>query len=74
MVTLESLEDSDLGKKLVVIMEREVDFEVFEESILPEITNTMDRPDVFDSFVNSLRWTNKFLLNNDIIRAPFMEL
>lgn len=71
LVTLESLEDSDLGKKLIVIMEREVDFEVFEESILPEITNTMDRPDVFDSFVNSLRWTNKFLINNNIIRAPF---
>ncbi|MBO8167324.1 MAG: DEAD/DEAH box helicase family protein [Kosmotoga sp.] len=71
LVTLESLEDSNLGKKLSVVMEREVDFEIFEESILPEITNTMDRPDVFDSFINSLRWTNKFLLNNDIIRAPF---
>lgn len=71
LVTLESLEDSDLGSKLSVIKEREIDFEILPDDIIPEIGNRLDHPDIFDSFVNALRWSNKRILNNEVIRAPF---
>lgn len=71
LVTLESIEDSDLGNKTTVVLEREVDFQVLPESALPSIGNSLDTPVVFDSFVNALRWTNKSILGGDLIRAPF---
>ena len=71
LVTLESLEDSDQGSKTSVIFEREVDFQVLPENILPDIGNSLDTPAVFDSFVNALRWTNKSILGGGVIRAPF---
>ena len=71
LVTLESLEDSDQGSKTSVVFEREVDFQVLPENILPDIGNSLDTPTVFDSFVNALRWTNKSILSGGVIRAPF---
>lgn len=69
-VSLECLSDESLGRKLDVIWEREVEPRILESTSLPEVTGT-DKPELFQAFLNALRWSSASLAEGDLLQAPF---
>jgi SNF2 family DNA or RNA helicase len=69
-ITMESLQDDSLGQTLEILKERETDFKILPEDWLHDF-DRLDTPEVFDSFLYSLRWQAQSLLPQETIRAPY---
>ena len=69
-VALECLSDDSLGRCIQVIWEREIAPKVLESTSLPS-PQQYDDPEIFNSFLTSLRWSSSSLVEGSALQAPF---
>jgi superfamily II DNA/RNA helicase len=70
LVSLTSLEEDFLGEELQVVWEIEPGRRVIEKSGLPGITG-FDKYDVFQSFLDAVRWGGTTKADGSLVQAPF---
>jgi len=69
-VTLECVDDDNLGEILDVIWEREIDPAPYDSQGLPDL-GRWDSSRRFEAFLTAIRWSSSSLLYRDAIQSPF---
>jgi SNF2 family DNA or RNA helicase len=69
-VGLECIGDDSLGREIDVIWEREIAPIVFERISLPTLDG-IDSPELFNAFLNALKWSASSLAEGSALHAPF---
>lgn len=69
-VTLECLDDDQLGDHLDVIWEREIGPEIYDALDLPE-PYEWDQARTFDAFLHAINWSSRSALMGQSVQAPF---
>lgn len=70
LVELSSVEDEGLGEKLEVKWELEPGAVCYEKALLPGL-ESFDAPNIFDAFLDAVRWGSVSSADNKALQAPF---
>jgi hypothetical protein len=72
VVALACMEDDAIGSRLTVFREREIDFEVLEESNWGAVAQRgFDQPRQFSAYLNTLRWNCVTATDAELFQAPY---